>query len=106
MMTMVATLDDLWSGEMRAVKVEGQAVLLVNVEGTLRAYRDRCPHQRLPLSMGRLEGCVLTCRAHEWQYDVVSGQGTNPRGVSLSPFALEVRDGAVWVDVSGQPDGR
>jgi toluene monooxygenase system ferredoxin subunit len=101
MMTMVATLDDLWSGEMRAVTVEGQPVLLVNLEGTVRAYADRCAHQRFPLSQGRLEGFVLTCRAHEWQYDVRTGAGMNPSGVKLAAFPVEVREGSIWVDVEG-----
>jgi toluene monooxygenase system ferredoxin subunit len=103
MMTLVATLDDLWSGEMRSVKVEGQPVLLINIEGNVRAYADRCAHQRFPLSQGRLDGCVLTCRAHEWQYDALSGAGMNPRGVALAGFPVEVREGAIWVDVSGGP---
>jgi toluene monooxygenase system ferredoxin subunit len=98
---LVGPLDDLWAGEMRAVTLEGQPVLLVHIEGAVRAFADRCAHQRMPLSRGRLSGRVLTCAAHEWEYDVVTGQGVNPGGVALTPFPVQIRDGAIWVDVAG-----
>jgi nitrite reductase/ring-hydroxylating ferredoxin subunit len=31
-------LDDLWEGDMTSVVVDGEVVLLVNVDGTVRAY--------------------------------------------------------------------
>jgi toluene monooxygenase system ferredoxin subunit len=96
----VAEVEDLWSGEMRAIDVEGRPVVLINVEGAVQAYVDRCAHQRAPLSQGRLAGRVLTCAAHEWQYDAVTGLGLNPCGVALTAFAVEIRDGAIWIDVT------
>ena len=38
-------VDDLWDGDMTAVSVDGEAVLLVSIDGDLRAYSNRCPHQ-------------------------------------------------------------
>jgi toluene monooxygenase system ferredoxin subunit len=99
MLRRVASLEDLWSGEMRGLEVEGRPILLVNLEGTVRAFEDRCAHKGVRLSLGRLERGVLTCSAHVWQYDIASGQGINPRGVSLRAFPVEVRDGAIWVDL-------
>jgi len=40
----VATLDELWDGEMTLLQIEGHAVLLVNVHGGVHAYADSCPH--------------------------------------------------------------
>jgi len=34
----VLRADNLWIGEMAAVNVDGRPVLLVNVEGTVRAF--------------------------------------------------------------------
>jgi toluene monooxygenase system ferredoxin subunit len=97
----VTALDDLWSGEMRPANVEGRAVLLVNVEGQVRAFEDRCAHQGVPLSQGRLLAGVLTCSAHEWQYDAATGRCLNPCDVTLKAFPVEVRDGDIWVEVTG-----
>jgi toluene monooxygenase system ferredoxin subunit len=93
-------LDDLWIGEMKATTVEGQRVLLVNVDGQVQAFADRCAHQRSPLSLGRLTGRVLTCGVHGWEYDAVTGEGLNPLGVALTRYPVEVRQGAIWIDVN------
>ena len=63
----IARLDDIWSGEMIGLTVEGTRVLLINLEGALHAYPDACPHQRTPLSLGSLEAPVLSCATHQWQ---------------------------------------
>jgi toluene monooxygenase system ferredoxin subunit len=98
----VTRLEDLWIGEMRAANVEGRAVLLINVAGQVRAFEDRCAHQGVPLSRGRLREGVLTCSVHEWQYDAATGQGLNPCGVSLRSFPVEVRDGDIWVEIAAE----
>jgi toluene monooxygenase system ferredoxin subunit len=94
-----ASLDDVWPGEKIGVIVGGTKVLLVNVDGALRAYEDRCVHQAVRLSEGRLEGSVLTCRLHEWQYDACTGRGINPAGVALRCFPLVVRDGSIFIEL-------
>jgi toluene monooxygenase system ferredoxin subunit len=99
----VTSASELWIGEMRAATVEGRALLLVNVEGRVQAFEDRCAHQGVPLSQGRLQAGVLTCSAHEWQYDAATGQGLNPCGVSLKSFPVEVRDGDIWVELAALP---
>jgi len=96
----VASLDGLWSGEMRGVAVDGRRVLLVNLEDHVHAYEDRCVHQGVPLSEGRLQGHLVKCRAHEWEYDVCAGRGTNPSRTQLKAFATKVEDGEILVDVT------
>jgi toluene monooxygenase system ferredoxin subunit len=97
----VATLDELWSGEMTALECEGQPLLLVNVDGIIRAYFDVCPHLQTRLSQGSLQRNVLTCATHGWEFDVSTGQGINPRTACLGPVAVKVEDGDILVDVSG-----
>jgi toluene monooxygenase system ferredoxin subunit len=99
----VASAADLWSGEMVRVDRGQVPVLLVNVEGVVYAYRDRCAHQGLPLSRGRLDGTVLTCSAHHWQYDVCSGRGVNPRQARLTPLAVRIEGDQILVDLDGRP---
>jgi len=60
---------------MIAVTVDGEAVLLVNVDGTVRAYSNRCPHQASALDEGHLDGETLTCAKHLWEFNAVTGCG-------------------------------
>ena len=96
--------DELWIGEMAGVKVDGRAVLLVNVEGTVCAYEDRCLHRAWPLSLGKLAGRRLVCAAHEWEYDACTGRGINPGGVALRRYDVEVVAGEIMVDVDADLD--
>ena len=93
--------DDLWIGEMTSVKVEGRPVLLVNVEGTVCAYEDRCRHLAHPLSRGTLAGRRLVCAAHAWEYDAHTGCGLNPDGVALRRYAVRIAAGEIEVDLDG-----
>jgi toluene monooxygenase system ferredoxin subunit len=94
------SLDDLWEGDMAAVTVAGQSVLLVNVDGTVRAYSNRCPHQASGLDEGDLDGQTLTCAKHLWEFDAVTGQGINPDDARLTSFGCKVGDdGTIHVDI-------
>jgi toluene monooxygenase system ferredoxin subunit len=100
MFVRVLDRDELWVGEMIGVDVGGLAVLLIAVDdGQLFAYEDRCAHQQVKLSTGKLDGCVLTCSAHEWQYDACTGHGLNPDSVRLRAIPVRVRGGEIEVDV-------
>ena len=90
---------ELWDGDMTAHRVDGRDLLLVRHNGVVYAYENRCAHLGVALSEGRLDGYVLTCRAHHWQYDVRSGSGVNPATVCLRRFAVKIEDGKVFVDV-------
>lgn len=97
-------LEALWPGEMLGIELGGVKVLLVNIDGSVRAYENRCAHQAVELSRGRLEGRLLTCWAHQWCYDASTGRGMNPRGVSLRSFPVKVEDGHISVDVNDARD--
>jgi toluene monooxygenase system ferredoxin subunit len=100
-----AMLDDVWCGEMCGVIVDGCRVLLVGVGADVRAFEDRCAHQAVRLSEGRLEGSEIVCRAHAWRYDADTGWGTNPRNVQLRSFPVRIDDGCILVDVAAGAEG-
>jgi toluene monooxygenase system ferredoxin subunit len=93
------SLDDIWAGEMRAVSLGTSDVLLINLDGTLFAYEDRCPHLANLLSEGALSDAVLTCAAHEWQFDVRTGRGVNPASACLHPYPVRLDGLGIFVDV-------
>jgi toluene monooxygenase system ferredoxin subunit len=97
----VASLDELWVGEMRGCSVAGKPVLLVRLDDGVWAYADRCAHLGVALSRGSLQAGVITCSAHHYSYDARTGAGINPRTVCLKALPLQVRDGALYVDPTG-----
>lgn len=93
-------LDDLWEGDMIGVELDGRQILLINVDGEVYAYRNRCPHQAWALDQGELEDGVLTCSRHLWEFDARTGRGVNPDNCALARYPCRVTDeGAVLVDL-------
>lgn len=90
-------VDELWDNEMESFDIGDAEVLLVKVDGQIRAYDGLCPHQSSPLVEGRFEDGVVTCRAHEWQFDALTGDGVNPRDTCLRRHDVRVVDGVVQV---------
>lgn len=98
--TKVATLDELWSGEMIGLEVDGVRVLVLRMGDEVRAFEDRCAHLGVPLSEGCFDGREITCRAHEWRYDASSGAGINPRSAVLTALKVDVRGGEILVEIA------
>lgn len=92
--------DELWVGEMRSVVVRGEPLLVVRHEAGVCVYRDRCPHQGYPLSQGKLDGGIITCRVHRHSFDAASGAGINPPSPCLSRLAARIEQGQVLVELA------
>ena len=86
-----------------AKRVDGVDVFLTTHGSEIHAYEDRCAHLGRPLHDGIVRGRTLICRAHGWEYDTVTGDGTNPCGVRLRRFPVRVEQGEIWVDVAAAP---
>jgi Ferredoxin subunits of nitrite reductase and ring-hydroxylating dioxygenases len=98
--TPVMELDELWEGEMIGVTAGTAKVLLVNADGDIRAYENRCPHQAWALDEGEFDGEKIICSRHLWEFEPLSGNGINPNDCSLKSFPCRVdEDGMICVSV-------
>lgn len=93
-----ARLDSCPEGGCLEVVVGDRIVALFNVEGTVFALDGVCPHQGGPLGKGKLEGHVVTCPWHGWQFDVRDGQ--HQFSPSVQQPTLPVRIEGEWILVS------
>mgnify|MGYP006197854955 CR=1 FL=1 len=97
----VCSLDELWEGDMKEFSVKGRKVLVVHSEGgQVAGFAALCPHQAFPLINGKLEGTTLTCAAHMWEFDAVTGVGLNPSECSLRRYETRIEDGSIYLDPS------
>ena len=74
----VASLADVPPGEMHAVELDGDPVVLANVDGQIFAFAGECTHRGGPLGDGTLEGDVVICPWHGGQFNVRTGQVVGP----------------------------
>ena len=95
----VASLEQIAPGHSMVVKVAGKDVALFNVEGQIYAIDDACVHQGASLGAGKLEGKIVTCRAHGLKYDVTTGFVGGSPGYGVASHAVQVVDGKIAVAV-------
>lgn len=69
----VTGTTDVKSGQGIVVEVNGKTLAVFNVDGAFHAIDNTCIHRGGPLGEGDLEGSVVTCPWHGWQYDVTTG---------------------------------
>lgn len=99
------SLRELAPGEMKAIELDGQSVLILNVDGDPYAFLNACPLESerwLPLDGGRLAGHVLICPWHNCAFDARSGQRLDdrPQEPGLRPVPVAIEDGQVKVAVN------
>jgi nitrite reductase/ring-hydroxylating ferredoxin subunit len=74
---------------MKHVEVNDREISVANVDGKFYAIDDRCGHQKVPLSMGTLDGRRITCPLHAAVFDITTGE--NLEGVKLAaPQGVEL----------------
>jgi len=70
----VCAVSDVTKDTMRHFSVEGYEVLVANLDGSFYAIDNVCPHMGGDLSMGVLEGSIVTCPRHKAQFDLKDGK--------------------------------
>ena len=95
----VAGPDEMSDGRVRTVTVDGRSIALCRVGDRYGALDNHCPHQGGPLGEGSIEGGLLRCPWHGYDYDPLTGRP--PEGFSDAPpcFATEVRADGVYVEL-------
>src|SRR3954447_750809 len=93
----VARVDDVPEGSVRHVRIGDEEIALANCDGAIYATQGQCIHLQGPLGEGWLDGCVLTCPWHGWQYDVRTGENEFDRAIQLRTYAVDVADGEIRV---------
>ncbi len=96
--------DDLAPGEMHSEDVNGESVLLANVDGDFYAVANHCGTGPLPLEFSTLDGSILVCSWHGCQYDLRTGaRMDHPDEDRLRVYPVRVDAGDVQIAVGVEP---
>jgi nitrite reductase (NADH) small subunit len=95
----VAKVANVTPGSIHQVSAAGRTIALANVAGTFHAIDNTCLHRGGPLGEGTLEGTVVTCPWHGWQFDVITGKNPVNPAAAIGCFAVEVRGDEVFADL-------
>ena len=103
----LADLDEVRRKGVVVVSGGRHGIALFYHEDTVYAVDNRCPHMGFPLSRGSCRDGILTCHWHHARFDLRSGGTFDPFADDVRVYPVELRDGAVWVDLyAGGADWR
>lgn len=86
-------------GETAEVVADGRIFAVFNVDGTFHVLDGICPHAGGPLGKGALDGSIVTCPWHGWQFDVTSGRHCLNETLCQTSYEASVQDGKVCVQL-------
>jgi nitrite reductase/ring-hydroxylating ferredoxin subunit len=87
------------AGTIKDFQVEGTVVAVANVGGTYYAITNSCLHRGGPLGQGVMEGPIVTCPWHGWQFDVTNGKVAQNETVGVGCYPTEIRGEDIFVNV-------
>ena len=109
----VARVEDIPPGGRKILKVKGREVGVFNLGGTYYALKNVCIHQGARVCLGKvtgttlpskvyefkygMEGQILRCPWHGWEYDITSGRSLFDEKVGVVSYPVSVEDGQIFV---------
>ncbi len=94
----VLDLASLPPGESALVSVDGQDVALFRRGDEILALGNECPHQGGSLCDGWVDGDIVTCPLHGWEFDLRSGACMTVPGESVPRYTASVEDGVIFLE--------
>jgi len=82
--------EDIPRGSGQVTEVNGHSIAIFNVDGTFFALDNTCAHRGGPLGEGELEGEVVTCPWHGWEYNVRTGISLTTPSASVKAYEVKV----------------
>ncbi|MCB1215481.1 MAG: Rieske (2Fe-2S) protein [Deltaproteobacteria bacterium] len=95
----VAKVQDLEEGKGVLCQAEGTPIALFVKEGLYHAIHHICPHKGGPLAEGELEGMVVRCPWHAWEFDIRDGCNPQNKHLKVPHFETKVEGQDVWVKI-------
>jgi nitrite reductase (NADH) small subunit len=84
-------------GKVKEFVVNGRALCVANVEGTVCVLDGTCPHEGGPLGEGSIAGGKVVCPWHEYAFDVKTGANEEDPDVNAEVLDAKVEDGELRV---------
>lgn len=92
-------VNELPPGKRKVIFVNDRGVVVFNIDGTIYAIDDSCPHNGASLASGRLEGHLLHCPAHGLRFDLRTGCMHGGGSLCLTTFPVRAADSAGAAEV-------
>jgi nitrite reductase (NADH) small subunit len=94
---LAARVPDIPEGGRRIVEIEEMSIGVFHHMGSWYAVRNHCLHQGGPVATGCLEGDVLVCPWHGFQYKLTNGALLVDPSVRLEMFPVTIKGEDIYI---------
>lgn len=96
----VASTSDIPPGEMMIFEVNGEEIVVANLNGDFVAFNNSCTHRGGPLGEGLLMGDVVECPFHGGQFNARTGEVVaSPPDEPVATYPVQVEGDEIKVAV-------
>jgi nitrite reductase/ring-hydroxylating ferredoxin subunit len=93
----VAGTADVKAGQGIVAEIGGKTLAVFNVGGTFHVIDNTCLHRGGPLGEGELEGHVVTCPWHGWEFNVTTGECVKNPSAKVEVYQVRIEGNDVKV---------
>ena len=95
----VAKTDEVAAGQGIVAEVKDMCVAVFNVDGAFHVIDNTCMHRGGPLGEGDVDGEVVSCPWHGWEYNVKTGHCVNNPSSHVKSYPTKVENDEIQIEV-------
>ncbi len=84
----------------QVVMMDEKPVALFNIDGEFIAMDNKCPHRGGSLGDGEIEGDIVTCPWHGWQFNCRTGKAVENDAIIVRTYDIENRSDGIFIKVN------
>ena len=84
----------------QVVMMDEKPVALFNIDGEFIAMDNKCPHRGGSLGDGEIEGDIVTCPWHGWQFNCRTGKAVENDAIIVRTYEIENRSEGIFIKVN------
>jgi nitrite reductase (NADH) small subunit len=97
----VAHANELLPGQMMEVQSGDRLFAICNIDGALHCIDGTCPHAGGPLGQGALQGEMVVCPWHGWEFNCLTGANDADEDLTVDRYPVTVQNGDIFIDAPG-----
>ena len=95
---------ELPEGRVKTVLADHKGICLTHYDGKFSALDNKCPHQGGPLGEGSIEGGMLRCPWHGWDFNPCTGMSPGGHDDGVETYLVKEEAGAIYVGVEAESE--
>lgn len=94
----LCSTKDVKNGQGKVINANGKIFALFKKGRKIYVMDNTCLHRGGPLGEGKLDGNIVACPWHGWQYDITTGECKTTLGMKLKTYSVTVKGEEIFID--------